>query len=112
MGLERQSKTPKQIIKRSSNQSNKTVISRHSSVMVNLPQDQSSTSYHFSSPHTVTPPPQPQTTPLQPIEPSSEPIQPFVFSPPLLRSASKQRKLKEFSRTGIEEDTPPRSVSL
>lgn len=80
--------------------------------MVNLPQDQSSTSYQFSSPHTVTPPPKPQTNPLQPIEPSSEPIQPFVFSPPLLRSASRQRKEKEFSRTGIEEATPPRSVSL
>ena len=76
--------------------------------MVNLPQEQSN--YQFSSPNTVAQPP--QSKPLQPIEPSSEPIQPFVFSPPLLRSASKQRKEKEFSRTGIEEDTPPRSVSL
>lgn len=77
--------------------------------MVNVPQDQSSAMYQFSSPNTVARPPQSKS--LQPAEPSSESIQPYVFSPPLLRSASKQRKEKEFSRTGIEE-TPLRSVSL
>ena len=63
----------------------------HSGVMVNIKQEEEK-EYQFS-------PPQPIAK-ASPFTPS--PIQPFVFSPPLLRSANKERKKVEFTRTGIE----------
>lgn len=50
--------------------------------------------YSFSSPSNVITPP-----PIQ--QPSKAESDTFVFSPPLLRSASKEQKRKQFSQFGI-----------
>lgn len=58
----------------------------------------SSTTYSFSPPVAISPPP---TAPLegQVVTPSEDTPKPFVFSPPFTRSASLERKSMEFSRT-------------
>ena len=65
----------------------------HSGVMVNIKQEEEK-EYQFSPPQPIAKASQTSFTP--------SPIQPFVFSPPLLRSANKERKKVEFTRTGIE----------
>ena len=59
--------------------------------------------YTFSPPSTVAPPPPPD----QASPPTQEKVD-YIFSPPLLRSASRERKAKELSQfgTGLESNTP------
>ena len=63
--------------------------------------------YTFSPPSTVAPPPPPPPPPDQASPPTQEKVD-YVFSPPLLRSASRERKAKELSQfgTGLESNTP------
>ena len=86
----------------------------HSSVMV------ATQEYTFSPPSTVAPPPPPTST-ATPMavddEASTPPAQDkaeYVFSPPLLRSASRERKAKELSQfgTGLVADTPNTRYSI
>ena len=75
----------------------------HSSIMVTSLR--SPEEYTFSPPSTVVPPPPPP--PDQASPPTQEKVD-YVFSPPLLRSASHERKAKELSQfgTGLESNTP------
>ena len=98
-GAKRSSST-KQILKSSTSKRKSTPV--HSSVMVTSlrPPEE----YTFSPPSTVAPPPPP---PDQVSPPTQEKVD-YVFSPPLLRSASRERKAKELSQfgTGLESNTP------
>ena len=88
----------------------------YSSVMV------ATQEYTFSPPSTVAPPPPPPpTSTATPMavddEASTPPAQDkaeYVFSPPLLRSASRERKAKELSQfgTGLIADTPNTKYSI
>ena len=98
-GAKRSSST-KQTPKSSTSKRKSTPV--HSSVMVTSlrPPEE----YTFSPPSTVAPPPPP---PDQASPPTQEKVD-YVFSPPLLRSASRERKAKELSQfgTGLESNTP------
>ena len=71
-----------------------------SEVMVSFGEDKD---YRFSKPKQVTDTPPLQTMADQGASKDVEPVKPFVFSPPLLRSASCQRKSKEFARLGLRQ---------
>ena len=73
---------------------------KHSGVMVNVVQEEGA-KYTFSPPQTVA-----MVTPLKEKEPSTSSVgSEFVFSPPLLRSASRDRKKAEFKRTGVDKES-------
>lgn len=68
---------------------------KYSQVMVNIKQDEDS-KYRFSPPHTVA-----MVTLAKNATPSTLSSSEYVFSPPLLRSAAKEKKIAEFRKTGV-----------
>ena len=58
--------------------------------------------YRFSKPKQVADSPPVPATPQDGAFKPVEPVKPFVFSPPLLRSASRERKTLEFARLGLD----------
>ena len=79
--------------------SGKQVKTKFSEVMVKFGGEKE---YKFSKPKQVAGTPPVPATPRDGASKPAEPVKPFVFSPPLLRSASRERKSMEFARLGLD----------